>query len=137
MATATTSAQSGKTGKAENEDSSRLTSLKNNVSYLAYGSAAGAAVPASFKTRTVLKTTRYVLKYIFYRLIRYAKYVVISEISSLLHLSPTATQPIASSGLTSSATSRRSFFSSAGERAQQGHDARLDEHADQASLMNH
>lgn len=59
------------------QEPSRFDSLKNNVSYLAYGSAAGAAVPASFKTRTILKTTRYVLKYIFYRLIRYAKYAVI------------------------------------------------------------
>jgi hypothetical protein len=59
------------------QEPSRFDSLKNNASYLAYGSAAGVAVPASFKTRTILKTTRYVLKYIFYRLIRYAKYAVI------------------------------------------------------------
>lgn len=66
----------------EAQESSRFDALKNNVSYLAYGSAAGAAaVPASFKTRTILKTTRYVLKYIFYRLIRYAKYAVIVRIA--------------------------------------------------------
>ncbi|KAJ9127927.1 hypothetical protein QFC24_000212 [Naganishia onofrii] len=187
MATSTTSTQTGKTTHPEHEDS-RLASLKNNVSYLAYGSAAGAAaVPASLKTRTLLKTTRYVLKYIFYRLIRYGKYVVIgsigaalggsllasiasgaafivapsalvstgigigwavlkfawnhkpaslqkiqSEISSLLRLSPTATQSIATSNLASSSTPpRKSFFSSAGERAREGHDARSDERADQ------
>lgn len=62
---------------AHEQEPSRFDSLKNNVSYLAYGSAAGVAVPASFKTRTVLKTARYVFKYIFYRLIRYAKYAVI------------------------------------------------------------
>lgn len=70
---ATTSTQTA----TQEPEPSRFDALKNNVSYLAYGSAAGVAVPASFKTRTVLKTTRYVLKYIFYRLIRYAKYAVI------------------------------------------------------------
>ncbi|KAI5454675.1 hypothetical protein NCC49_003566 [Naganishia albida] len=174
------------------QEPSRFDSLKNNVSYLAYGSAAGAAVPASFKTRTILKTTRYVLKYIFYRLIRYAKYAVIggiaatlggsllasvasgaaffvapsalvstgigigwavlkfaynhrpaalsniqSQLSSLLHLSPTATQPIATSSFAQQqATSapRKSWFGAVEDRAQRGSDARADEHADQASI---
>jgi exoribonuclease II len=60
------------------EEPTRYETLKNNVSYLAYGSAAGAAaVPGSLKTRTLLKTTRYVLKYIAFRILRYAKYAVI------------------------------------------------------------
>lgn len=60
--------------------------LKHNVSYLAYGSAAGAAaVPASLKTRTILKTTRYVLKYVFFRILRYAKYAVIVSTAKKPH----------------------------------------------------
>lgn len=65
------------TADSATTESSGYETLKNNVSYLAYGSAAGAAVPASLKTRTLLKTTRYVLKYIAFRLLRYAKYAVI------------------------------------------------------------
>jgi hypothetical protein len=57
------------------------------------------------------------------------------NISSLLHLSPTATQPIAASNIASVGTSsRRSFFSNAAERAGEGHDARDDERVDQATV---
>ncbi|GHJ85674.1 hypothetical protein NliqN6_2076 [Naganishia liquefaciens] len=64
---------------------SRYESLKTNVSYLAYGSAAGtAAAPASLKTRTLLRTTRYVLRYVFTRLVRYAKYAIIGSIGAAL-----------------------------------------------------
>jgi hypothetical protein len=55
------------------------------------------------------------------------------NISSLLHLSPTATRPIAASNL-SGTSSRRSFFSNAAERAGEGHDARDDERVDQATV---
>lgn len=55
----------------------KLDMVKKSAAYLVYGSAAGAsAVPTSWKTRSVLTTARYFSKYIFWRLIRYAKYAV-------------------------------------------------------------
>ncbi|TYJ53507.1 hypothetical protein B9479_005837 [Cryptococcus floricola] len=49
---------------------------KVNASYLLFGSAAAVA-PASFATRSALTTTRYALKYIIRRLLRYTKYALI------------------------------------------------------------
>ncbi|ORY35711.1 hypothetical protein BCR39DRAFT_511688 [Naematelia encephala] len=54
-------------------NSSALHKAKVNLSYLALGSKAGAA-PASIATRSALSTTRYVIRYIVRRLLRYAKY---------------------------------------------------------------
>ncbi|WVR09444.1 hypothetical protein IAU60_006511 [Kwoniella sp. DSM 27419] len=61
---------------ADDPNSSRFHQAKVNLKYLAMGSAAGVA-PASLTTRTALTTTRYAIKYLIKRLIRYAKYAFV------------------------------------------------------------
>ena len=74
MSTAT---QTRTDSSSSSPSSSSVDTIKESAAYLMYGSAAGAsAIPASWKTRSVLTTARYVSKYIFWRLIRYAKYAV-------------------------------------------------------------
>ncbi|WVN86193.1 uncharacterized protein L203_101354 [Cryptococcus depauperatus CBS 7841] len=64
------------TPKQPTDTSSRLSNAQTNLSYLLLGPRASVA-PASLKTRSLLKTTRYVVRYLFHRLIRYAKYALV------------------------------------------------------------
>jgi hypothetical protein len=76
MSTATQT-RTDSSSSASSSPSTKIDTIKQSAAYLMYGSAAGAsAVPTSWKTRSVLTTARYVSKYIFWRLIRYAKYAV-------------------------------------------------------------
>ncbi|KAI5477553.1 blue-light-inducible Bli-3 protein [Pseudohyphozyma bogoriensis] len=53
------------------------TALRTNLTYLIKGPANAAAHPASLRTRSILRTTRYVLKFVFWRLVRYFKYALV------------------------------------------------------------
>ncbi|KAK8854640.1 hypothetical protein IAR55_003379 [Kwoniella newhampshirensis] len=64
---------------SDNPAASKLHHAKVNLKYLALGSAAGVA-PASLRTRSILTTTRYVVRYIIKRAIRYAKYAVVGAL---------------------------------------------------------
>ncbi|SCZ92674.1 BZ3500_MvSof-1268-A1-R1_Chr5-2g08092 [Microbotryum saponariae] len=55
-----------------------LQTAKTNLSYLVRGPQAGGARPASLTLRTALRSTRYVVKFIFWRLLRYFKYTLIA-----------------------------------------------------------
>ncbi|SCV72668.1 BQ2448_4205 [Microbotryum intermedium] len=55
-----------------------LQSAKTNLSYLVRGPQAGGARPASLTLRTALRSTRYVIKFVFWRLLRYFKYTLIA-----------------------------------------------------------
>ena len=68
---------SAKTATRTDQPETKLDTVKKSAAYLMYGSAAGAsAVPKSWKTRSVLTTARYFSKYIFWRVLRYAKYAI-------------------------------------------------------------
>ncbi|KDE05772.1 hypothetical protein MVLG_03863 [Microbotryum lychnidis-dioicae p1A1 Lamole] len=53
-------------------------SAKTNLSYLVRGPQAGGARPASLTLRTALRSTRYVVKFVFWRILRYFKYTLIA-----------------------------------------------------------
>lgn len=75
MSTSTTSA----------EPPSKLKSLQNNATYLLYGSSAGAAArPASLTTRSILTTSRYILRYLFWRVVRYGKYALLGAVATTI-----------------------------------------------------
>ncbi|GAA6000873.1 hypothetical protein JCM10207_004700 [Rhodosporidiobolus poonsookiae] len=57
-------------------ETSRLSRTRNNLAFLANPKTAPA--PASLVTRSSLRTFRYVLKFVFWRLVRYAKYALIA-----------------------------------------------------------
>lgn len=60
-----------------------LATAKTNLRYLISGPG-GAAAPASLTTRSALRTTRYVLRFLFWRLLRYGKYALIAAGTSAL-----------------------------------------------------
>ncbi|WWC71419.1 uncharacterized protein I206_105375 [Kwoniella pini CBS 10737] len=62
--------------QSDKPNSTKFHKAKVNLEYLALGSKAS-IVPASLTTRSALTTTRYVVKYIIRRLIRYAKYAAV------------------------------------------------------------
>ncbi|WWD19219.1 hypothetical protein CI109_103677 [Kwoniella shandongensis] len=64
---------------ADNPSASKLHHAKVNLKYLAMGSAAGVA-PASLTTRSMLTTTRYVVRYVIKRALRYAKYAAVGAV---------------------------------------------------------
>ncbi|WRT68561.1 uncharacterized protein IL334_005538 [Kwoniella shivajii] len=68
---------------SDDPKSSRLHKAKVNLSYLAFGSQA-AVVPASLTTRSALTTTRYAIRYVLKRLLRYAKYAAIGGAVAVL-----------------------------------------------------
>jgi hypothetical protein len=62
--------------------SSAIQRTRANLAFLANPSTAPA--PASRSTRAFLRTARYTLKFIFWRLIRYAKYAVVGSLAALV-----------------------------------------------------
>jgi hypothetical protein len=61
-----------------------LASLRRNTAYLLNPNADPSARPARFRTRTLLKTLRYTSIFIFWRLVRYAKYALIGSLAAAL-----------------------------------------------------
>lgn len=61
---------------------STLQSTRTNLAFLV--NPANAPVPASRRTRAFLKTARYTLRFLFWRLYRYAKYAAIGSITALV-----------------------------------------------------
>ncbi|KAF2878063.1 hypothetical protein BDV95DRAFT_478379, partial [Massariosphaeria phaeospora] len=61
---------------------SALQRTRANLAFLANPTTA--AAPASLRTRTFLRTTRYALKFIFWRLVRYAKYAAIGSLTAFV-----------------------------------------------------
>ncbi|GAA5826115.1 hypothetical protein JCM11251_007170 [Rhodosporidiobolus azoricus] len=68
-------AETAAAGAGHPESTTRLARTRANAAYLLNPKAA--AAPAGFFTRSGLRTTRYVLKFVFWRLVRYAKYAII------------------------------------------------------------
>jgi len=62
--------------------SGALQSAKQNLNYLIHPDKAHA--PARFRTRAFLRTVRYISVFIFWRLVRYAKYVAIGSATAAL-----------------------------------------------------
>ncbi|KAF2683806.1 hypothetical protein K458DRAFT_443344 [Lentithecium fluviatile CBS 122367] len=62
--------------------STTLQRTRANLSFLVNPSTAPA--PASRRTRAFLRTARYTLKFIFWRLVRYAKYAAIGSLTALV-----------------------------------------------------
>lgn len=62
------------------EESSKLQTVKRNFNYLLDPKASSA--PTQLKTRTLLRTARYIGIFIFWRLIRYAKYAAVGAIGA-------------------------------------------------------
>ncbi|KAF2432069.1 hypothetical protein EJ08DRAFT_568522, partial [Tothia fuscella] len=60
-----------------------LSSLKRNAKYLLDPTSTTTA-PPRFRTRTLLKTLRYTPIFIFWRLVRYAKYALVGSIAAAL-----------------------------------------------------
>ncbi|GAA5873551.1 hypothetical protein JCM16303_001162 [Sporobolomyces ruberrimus] len=60
----------------EHAASSTLSKTKSNLRYLV--NPASGSAPNSLVTRSSLKTFRYVLKFAFYRIMRYAKYAIVA-----------------------------------------------------------
>ncbi|BGP37175.1 hypothetical protein JCM10450v2_001081 [Rhodotorula kratochvilovae] len=60
---------------AEHIPASKLSRTRANLAYLA--NPKGAHAPGSLVTRSSLKTVRYVLRFVFWRLVRYAKYAIV------------------------------------------------------------
>ncbi|CEQ39181.1 SPOSA6832_00706, partial [Sporobolomyces salmonicolor] len=60
----------------EHLPNTRLSRTRANLAYLANPKAA--AAPGSLVTRSSLRTFRYVLKFVFWRFVRYAKYALIA-----------------------------------------------------------
>ncbi|GAA5902819.1 hypothetical protein JCM8208_006484 [Rhodotorula glutinis] len=54
---------------------SKLARTRANLAYLANPKGAGA--PSSLVTRSSLKTFRYILRFVFWRMVRYAKYAIV------------------------------------------------------------
>jgi len=69
---------SGESAVVKQGDSA-LASAKRNFSYLINPSTA-TGQPQRFRTRALLRTLRYVTKFIFWRIVRYAKYVAIGSL---------------------------------------------------------
>jgi len=61
---------------------SAIQRTRANLAFLANPSTAPA--PASRSTRAFLRTARYTLKFVFWRLVRYAKYAVIGSLAALV-----------------------------------------------------
>src|SRR4051812_33039917 len=61
---------------------SMLQSTRTNLAFLV--NPANAPAPASRRTRAFLKTARYTLRFLFWRLYRYAKYAAIGSITALV-----------------------------------------------------
>ena len=62
--------------------SSAIQRTRANLAFLANPSTAPA--PASRRTRAFLRTARYTLKFIFWRLVRYAKYAAVGSLAALV-----------------------------------------------------
>jgi hypothetical protein len=70
------------TTSSPNTQSTTLQRTRANLAFLANPSTAPA--PASRSTRAFLRTARYTLKFIFWRLVRYAKYAAIGSLTALV-----------------------------------------------------
>jgi len=69
----------------ETAPSSSKTTLQRTRTNLAFlANPATAPSPASRRTRAYLRTARYALKFIFWRLVRYAKYAAIGSLTALV-----------------------------------------------------
>lgn len=65
--------------KADIASSSALASAKLNFKYL-YSPSTASAAPARFRTRALLRTFRYIGIFVFWRIVRYAKYALVGSI---------------------------------------------------------
>ena len=74
----TKAAQPSDNTAVDQQSSSALVSAKRNFSYLINPDKA--AHPSRFRTRALLRTLRYVGIFVFWRIVRYAKYVAIASI---------------------------------------------------------
>lgn len=60
---------------------SRIQAINRNLHYL-YDPKAPSTAPTKFRTRAFLRTTRYILVFIFWRLYRYAKYAAVGALTA-------------------------------------------------------
>ena len=65
--------------KADQRSSSALASAKRNFSYL-YNPKNKADAPAKLRTRALLRSLRYIGVFIFWRVVRYAKYALVGSV---------------------------------------------------------
>jgi len=61
------------------QSSSALVSARRNLNYL-FSPTNAANRPARFRTRALLRSVRYITQFIFWRLVRYAKYVAVGGV---------------------------------------------------------
>ncbi|PQE05658.1 hypothetical protein CJF30_00007819 [Rutstroemia sp. NJR-2017a BBW] len=61
-----------------------LTSLKQNINYLIAPSSPNAPRPARLRTRALLRSLHYISVFVFWRVIRYAKYAAVGSIVAAL-----------------------------------------------------
>ncbi|RDW69798.1 hypothetical protein BP6252_08818 [Coleophoma cylindrospora] len=66
--------------KANVKSSSALTSAKQNITYLLSPNNPNSPHPAKLRTRALLKSLHYLSVFIFWRVVRYAKYAVVGSI---------------------------------------------------------
>lgn len=72
--------------RADNASRSALASAKQNIGYLL--DPKGSPAPGKFRTRAFLRSLRYISIFIFWRIVRYAKYALVG--SAIAALSATA-----------------------------------------------
>ncbi|ESZ94160.1 hypothetical protein SBOR_5438 [Sclerotinia borealis F-4128] len=69
---------------AQHRSSSALQSLTRNISYLLSPSSPTSPTPARFRTRALLRALHSVSIYIFWRVVRYAKYAIVGSVIAAL-----------------------------------------------------
>lgn len=70
--------------KADVKSSSALTSARKNLKYLFDPSSPNAPRPAQLRTRALLRSLRYIGIFIFWRVVRYAKYALVAVAASAI-----------------------------------------------------
>ncbi|KAI9746624.1 MAG: hypothetical protein M1818_000338 [Claussenomyces sp. TS43310] len=70
--------------KADIKSSSALASAKHNFAYLWNPSSNKAHAPARLRTRALLRSLRYIGVFVFWRVVRYAKYALVGSIVAAL-----------------------------------------------------
>jgi len=66
--------------KANIRSSSALTAAKHNLSYLINPSSSGAPHPSRLRTRALLRSLHYIGVFVFWRIVRYAKYALVGSL---------------------------------------------------------
>jgi hypothetical protein len=65
--------------KADMRSSSALAAAKQNISFL-YSPSSGSNAPARLRTRALLRSLHYIGVFIFWRIVRYAKYALVGSV---------------------------------------------------------